>query len=154
MASARGLANHSLYMARLLAGQWQASRAGQTAPEQAMNAAFAPALQLHLCNAYGWFLLATVRATSLPDTPPHRISELPELSRDIVEPGELEECRQLERGGWLAQLQACIPAGLPPQTNAGVLASSGSYPQLEDFERWMTALDRLFDRMGESLDEN
>jgi hypothetical protein len=154
VASARGLANHSLYMARLLAGQWRASLAGQAAPEQAMNAAFAPALQLHLRNAYGWFLLATIRATALPDTPPHRIGELPELSRGIVEPGELEECRQLELGGWLAQLQAPIPAGLPPKTGDRVLASSGSYPQLEDFEHWITALDALFDRLGESLDEN
>lgn len=156
MASARGLANHSLYMARLLAGQWQISLGELTrsSPEQALNAAFAPALRLHLLDAYGWFLLATVRATALPDAPPHRISELPELGRGIVEPGELEECRQLELTGWLAQLQKSIPSGLPPRSSAQVLASSGTYPRLDDFESWIAELARLFNHLGESLDEN
>jgi len=154
MASARGLANHSLYMARLLVSQWRVSLLDQPLMEQALNAAFAPALQLHLLNAYGWFLLACVRVASLPNCPPHDTKGLPALSLGIVEPEEIDECRHLEISGWLAQLQCPIPHGLPPKNHGAILASSGTYPSVGDFEDWMEALDRLIGRMGESLDEN
>ena len=115
MASARGLANHSLYMARLLVSQWRVSLLDQPLMEQALNAAFAPALQLHLLNAYGWFLLACVRVASLPNCPPHDTKGLPALSLGIVEPEEIDECRHLEISGWLAQLQCPYLTVYPPK---------------------------------------
>jgi len=142
-------------MARLLASQWhEALATGPRATNQALNAAFAPALRLHLLNAYGWFLLASVRLARLPSVPPHCTADLPELGPGIVEPGEVEEYRQLEVSGWLAQLLAPISNGLPPHSTLNMLASSSSYPNLSDFEAWITAFDQLFGRMSDSLDEN
>lgn len=154
MASARGLANHSLYMARILASQWQTRLAEQPSESLALNAAFAPALQLHLLNAYGWFLLASVRLTTLPERPPHSTADLPPLGQGIVAPAEVDECRHLERDGWLLLLQTPIPNGLPTKNDTTILARSGTYPMLDDFNAWISALDQLFARMSSSLDEN
>ena len=93
MSSARGLANHSLYMARLVLAGWSRELEQAGASRQAMQAAFAPAVRLHLLDAYGWFLLATIRQTKLPERAPHHSQELPPLGPGIAEPGELDELK-------------------------------------------------------------
>ena len=154
MTSARGLANHSLYMARLLLDAWLA--ADQTAPARtaALNAAFAPAVRSHLLDAYGWFLLALTRQTRLPNTPPHSTSELPELGPGIAEPGEIDEYRHWEQKGWLSALQAPLPAGMPPPQRSNVLAATAAYPGYDDYQEYFTTLEALFQRMADSVDEH
>lgn len=153
MSSARGLANHSLYMARLLQSVWQSARSAAEAVPRAVDAAFAPAVQLHLLDAYGWFLLAILRTTQLPERPPHATTELPSLDVGIAVPGEIFEYRQLEREGWLARLQATLPTGLPKESGPQVLASAGRYPNVSDYADWTERLGDLFARMSDSLDE-
>ena len=154
MSSARGLANHSLYMARLVLAGWSRELGQAGASRQAMQAAFAPAARLHLLDAYGWLLLATIRQNKLPDHAPHHSQELPPLGPGIAEPGELDEYRLLEREGWIGRLQATLPRGLPPKTRPGLLAISANYPQIEDYEEWAASFSALFARMADSLDEN
>ena len=154
MSSARGLANHSLYMARIVLAGWQASRDSSDIMSEAADAAFAPAVRLHLLDAYGWFLLAMLRATDLPERPPHTTDELPERGRGIAVPGELLEYQGLERqGSWLSRLQATLPRGLPRPAGRQVLAMAGSYPNINDYHGWAAALAELFERMSDSLDE-
>lgn len=154
MSSARGLANHSLYMARLLLQAWSEQGAQAGAMPAAIDSAFAPGVRLHLLDAYGWFLLALVRVTALPATPPHSTASLPALAPGMAVPGEIDECRRLEREGWLSSLLAPLPAGLAKRSKGPVLAMAGSYPHIDDFEDWCVALDRLLTRMSDTLDEN
>lgn len=154
MATARGFANHALYMARLQLHAWADQRDAGTAQLAAVDAAFAPAVRLHLLDAYGWFLLASLRLSKLPDQPPHSAQELPELPPGITEPGEVEECRELESGGWLRQLRAPLPPGLPLRASRQSLAIERGYPDINDYRNWADALADLAARMGESLDEN
>ena len=91
MSSASGLANHSLYMARLLLNAGGDQPTQQRAESNILEAAFGPAVRLHLLDAYGWFLLAVVRLTPLPKQPPHSTLDLPELKQGIAEPNEIVE---------------------------------------------------------------
>lgn len=154
MSSARGFANHSLYMARLLVGAWRQQRDAAKAMPSAIDAAFAPAVRLHLLDAYGWFLLATVRATDLPTTPPHSVDTIPALGKGLALPAEVDEYRQLEQTAWLGRLQAPLPKGMPRPTAGNVLAISGGYPQLADYADWCEHFEALFTRISDSLDEN
>ena len=154
MSTARGLANHSLYMGKLLLDAWAQQAARADIPTQATDAAFAPAVRLHLLEAYGWFLLATIRLSSLPPSPPQSTHELPALATGLAIPGEVAEYRRLEQDGWLGRLQAPLPSGLPRRSKTPVLAMSGSYPQIQDYTEWCGSLGALFGRVSDSLDEN
>ncbi len=153
MSNARGLANHSLYMARLLIDAWQREQGRHDCVSGAIDAAFAPAVRGHLLDAYGWFLLAMMRVTQLPEQPPRRVEDLPRAGPGIATPGEVLEYESLEARGWLARLQAPLPPGLPKRPKGPVLASAGVYPHMSDYREWADTFERLFDRMSDSLDE-
>ena len=72
-------------MATLLLEAWGREHEGARGSREALQSACAPAVRLHLLDAYGWFLLATLRATRLPDKPPHHSRDLPELGAGIAE---------------------------------------------------------------------
>lgn len=155
MSSPRGLANHHLYLGRLLLAAWQREREAGQVPAATLDQAFAPGCHAHLLQAYGWFLLAIVGPEELPASPPAGVSELPSQPAGKAVPGEVREFEQLEQGGWLADLLAWQPA-LPGAARRGpgnlartVTTSAGP----EDFTTWAGELEALFDRMGDSLDE-
>ena len=153
MSSARGLANHSLYMARLLLDAWhQQTQTSRTEP-RILSAAFAPAVRLHLLDAYGWFLLALLRVPALPDHAPQRIADLPAIKSGIAEPPEISEFRELEQTGWLHELLAPPVRGVGQISHRQRLASTADRPQIHQYGEWHGELTSLFTRMSVSLDE-
>jgi hypothetical protein len=140
-------------MARLLLRSWADSLERGAAMPAAIDGAFAPGVRLHLLDAYGWFLLATIRVSQLPERPPHHTSGLPALKQGLAIPGEVDEYRQLEANGWIRQLQTPLPVGMPKRSVGAVLAVANAYPQLSDFEDWCSQFEHLFTRMADSLDE-
>ncbi len=153
MSSASGLANHSLYMARLLLNAWSDQLAGQQAESNILEAAFGPAVRLHLLDAYGWFLLTVIRLTPLPKRAPHSTLDLPQPSQGIAEPNEIAEYRELEREGWLAELQATPEQGVERPLAPGRLASTIGRLQVEDYAAASIELESLINRMNTGLDE-
>ena len=153
MSNPRGLANHSLYMARLLLSAWRAAHGAALAPVNALDAAFAPAVRMHLLDAYGWFLLATMRVTQLPALPPHRVADLAPQAPGIAQPGEISECQQLEQSGWLAKLQAPLPTGLAKRSRGMSLAVESAYPDIALYQDCAAHFDVLFARMSDAIDE-
>ena len=153
MSSARGLANHSLYMARLLLDAWGTRAAQGDLDSRVLAAAFAPAVRLHLLDAYGWFMLALLRAVPLPELPPHSVTDLPGRKPGIAEPPEINEFRDLERGDWIARLQAPLPRGVGQRAQRQSLASSADRPHIQEYEEWHGHFSGLFARMSVSLDE-
>lgn len=153
MSTARGFANHSLYMARLVLSAWSTQVGTTNLPPGTAAAAFAPAVRLHLLDAYGWFLLALLRVSPLPPRPPHSVSELPSPGPGIALPGELAEYSVLEREGWLARLQAPLAPGIPQTAAPDLLARAGGYPDRSDYMEWCQQFEQLFDRMSDSIDE-
>jgi len=140
-------------MARLLLDAWSDQLSRERAEGNILEAAFGPAVRLHLLNAYGWFLLAVVRLTPLPKQPPHSTANLPELGQGIAEPSEIAEYRELERQGWLAGLQAVPEQGVERPLPPGRLASSSGRPQVEDYLAYARELEALINRMSTGLDE-
>ncbi len=154
MNSARGLANHSLYMARVLLEAWNGAQADKSSTgDNILEAAFGPAVRGHLLDAYGWFLIAMARIASLPEVPPHHTGELPFLGEGIAEPGEIREYRKLEEEGWLSRLQAVPQRGVGRPLPPGRLASSSTRPGMEDYREWCEQFDQLFHRMADCMDE-
>ena len=71
-----------------------------------------------------------------------------------VFPAEINECRQLEAAGWLGDMLREREHVLPGVRQQGNLAvAAGELPGSEQLERWLAALEALFERMGDSLDE-
>lgn len=155
MSSPRGYANHSVYMARLLLEAWVREQAHSPANAAALDAAFAPALRQHLLDAYGWFLLSTLKLKALPTTPPHRTRDLPAQGEGLARPAEVERCHQLEQQGWLGDLQQPLPLGIPRASSRGqqLLAVTRQYPSVAEFQDWYQQLSTLFEQLGEALDE-
>ena len=119
-----------------------------------LDAAFAPAVRLHLLDAYGWQLLACNRVTGLPLTPPHCVAAMPLLAEGIEEAPEVKEFRLLEAGGWLGGLQKEIAPGLAPIAPPHVLAverTGFNYAAATDCFR---ELERLMDRVSGVIDES
>ena len=140
-------------MARLLLDAWRDQLSRNRLEKNVLEAAFAPAVRLHLLNAYGWFLLAVVRFTPLPQQPPHSTVELPGPSLGIAEPNEIVEYRELERHGWLARLQTLPEQGIERPLPPGRLASTVARLQVEDYQGICGNLEALINRMSSSLDE-
>lgn len=155
MDSARGLANHSLYMARLQLAAWRDAQAQAETPQSALHAAFAPAVRLHLLDAYGWFLLASCRVARLPVTPPHSTQEMPDAPAGIGQSDAIAHCTLLEadRNSWLAQLQAPIPPGLGQIRRSDNLAMVGHYPDPPLMAAAHAALADLIEQWDDSVDE-
>jgi hypothetical protein len=104
-----------MYMASIVLTAWDSAMKASTAAAPAIDAAFAPAVRLHLLDAYGWQLLACNRVTGLPLKPPHCVATMPLLAEGIEVAPEVKEFQLLEAGGWLAELQKEIAPGLARQ---------------------------------------
>lgn len=155
MSTPRGLANHHLYLARLVLGAWARERAAEDVPAATLAEAFGPGCHDHLVRAYGWFLLAVASPDAIPDTAPARVADLPPLPAGKAVSGEIREFEQLEREGWLADMLAWQPQR-PGQATRAVGNLARSTPDTGGhgrFEGWVDALDRQFQRMSDSLDE-
>ena len=154
MSSARAQANHSLYLAKIQLSSWQQALAAEDIPATTLTQAFLPAAKEHLLAAYGWFLLHVSGAEAASGRPPRSCAELPGVVAGKALPGEIREFQQLETDGWLGTLlragdESAIAAPIP-----GNLARS--IPGSQDCElvqHWITALEALFDRMSDSLEE-
>jgi len=156
---ARGRCNQKLYYASIqLQGLHQALQASKS-PETILLEAYGQAVQGHLLDAYGWFLLELAEVADLPKVPPSSLSELAGAT-EPAQPlrGELVELQNLESDpqSWLARLLAAphhsvSDTGRPSQA---LLASSqaGVWSVLE-LEAWCRELTSMTDRMGDSLDE-
>ena len=142
-------------MARFLLDIWQQKLNTENVMPAVVNAAFSPAIRLHLLDAYGWFLLVLIRTTQLPPQPPHHTQDISELNVKHAISREICECRRLEIEGWLGQLQAPLLRGMPSQklVSNQVLAIAESHPQISDYTNWCNASEELFARMSDSLDE-
>ncbi|EED35070.1 hypothetical protein NOR51B_1012 [Luminiphilus syltensis NOR5-1B] len=140
-------------MASLLLDAWEGAPEHLMAGSSAIDAAYAPAVRLHLLDAYGWFLLAVQRISPLPGTPPQGVDQLPDRAAGIGRPGEIEEYRRLEREGWLSRLCAPLPAGMPARRRPGSLAVSNDYLDIAACRECKDHFEALFARMSDSLDE-
>ena len=152
MSSARGQANHALYLAGILLAAWRRDLDAQSVAARTLAQAYLPAVRQHLIDAYGWFLLEITRPGSLPDRPPRCLAELPEIAAGKALPGEIREFQQLEEGGWIADMLAGDTTVAAP-TSVGNLAVSAPATGPEQAQHWSDQLQSLFERMGDSLDE-
>lgn len=152
MSSARGQANHALYLAQILLSAWRRDMETETVASIALTQSYLPAIRLHLANAYGWFLLEITRPGGLPERPPQCIAELPGVAEGKALPGEIREFQQLEQDGWIGDMLAgeFSPAPISSPGNLAVAAPAAG-PELA--ARWAEQLRGLFDRMADSLDE-
>ena len=152
MSSARARANHKLYLARLLISSWRQALEQQAVPASVLAQAFDGAVQDHLIQAYGWFLVEITDPQATPDCPPRGCVELAPPAEGKVWPGEIREFQQLEESGWIAQLLAA-PDHLADVSRAGdnLAHQVGSTPEL--LTQWAQQLERLFERMSDSLEE-
>lgn len=162
MSRARGLCNQKLYYAAVqLKGLGRALAEGTT-PERVLLEAYGQAIQGHLQDAYGWFLLELAGATELSRNPPVNVSELRhDIALAAPLRGELVELQALESRGdsWLARLLAAphhrpgSPTPGTPQNRELLASSAGSLWSSAELESWYQSLVELTDRMGDSLDE-
>ncbi|MEM9257330.1 MAG: hypothetical protein AAGA91_17960 [Pseudomonadota bacterium] len=154
MSSARGRANQSLYLARILVEAWEETGRSSTIPDHTLSEAFLPAIRNHLLDAYGWFLLALSGLEEPPETGLPRSSlELPKPPEGKAVPSEVREFAQLEQEGWLRELLAPLVSAPPRARSRGNLAVP-SVGGAEQALAWSEALKAVFDRMGDSLEES
>ena len=152
MSSARGQANHAPYRANILLAAWRRDLDEQSVAARTLAQTYLPAVRLHLNAAYGWFLLEITRPGSLPDNPPRCLAELPDIATGKAVPGEIREFQQLEENGWIGEMLDQGQETAAP-SSAGNLAVSAPEAGPEHAAHWSDQLQRLFDRMGDSLDE-
>ena len=152
MSSARGQANHALYLARILITAWRRDLDLETVATVTLTQAYLPAIRHHLGNAYGWFLLEITRPGGLPAQPPGRVAELADVVAGKAVPGELVEFQTLEDGGWIGDMLSG-EASPAPTISAGNLAMNAPPAGPQEAAGWADQLQSLFDRMGDSLDE-
>lgn len=156
MSSARALANHRLYLARIVLASWSEALARQDVAAATLAQAFHHGAREHLVAAYGWFLLEITRVSPLPASPPRSCNELAVLTGGEGEPvpAEIREFLHLESRGWLAQLLATPPSLVPVRAQQGSLAvASTDLPGPEQLTQWLQQLEATFERMSNFLDE-
>ena len=105
-------------------------------------------------TAYGWFLLAICQGRG---TWPYGASQLQRAAchaRGQGVPGRDQRVPPT-RGGRLAGRYAARARARSPrcQTAGQSAVATGELPGSEQLERWLVALEALFERMGDSLDE-
>ena len=106
-------------MARILLDTWESTiRSEKEFSPDVVNAAFAPAVRLHLIDAYGWFLLDAIKSARLPDHPPHGVADLPKQQKGLPVAELIEDFARLERSGWLADLLSPVPQACPRNVRA------------------------------------
>lgn len=154
MSTGRARANHKLYLARIVIDAWNRALQAQDIPANLLTQAFLPAAREHLLDAYGWFLLELSNPGQWPEQPPHSCTELPALAEGKALAGEIREFQQLEAKGWLAGLLA--PPQLAPRSSRGGGNLAAPAQEAQDpatLSLWAGHLERLFERMSDSLDE-
>ena len=111
MSSARGQANHALYLARILLAAWRRDLAAEAVATITLTQAFLPAVRLHLGHAYGWFLVEITRPGGLPVQPPQCVAELPEVADGKAVPGRTPGVSAPggERLDWRNAFCGCAP---------------------------------------------
>ena len=152
MSSARGRANHALYLARILLAAWRRDLDAESVAAVTLTSAYLPGVRQHLVDAYGWFLLEITRPGALPEKPPRSLSDLPEVAEGKALPGEIREFQQLEQGGWIGEMLSSDSV-TPAPSSASSLAVAAPLSGPEQASLWADQLQSLFDRMGDSLDE-
>lgn len=152
MSTARGQANHSLYLARILLAAWRRDLDAQSVAVVTLTGAYLPGVRQHLADAYGWFLIEITRPGGPPAHPPRGVSELPEVAQGKAISGEVREFQQLELGGWIGDMLSgeLAPAAASSANNLAVAAPVAGPEQASI---WADKLQTVFDRMGDSLDE-
>ncbi|TXS92976.1 hypothetical protein FV139_13560 [Parahaliea maris] len=155
MSSPRGLANHHLYLARLVLAAWQRDSSAGVVPASTLAAAFGSGCHQHLLRAYGWFLLAVSAPGELPAAPPTRVADLAPPPEGKAVAGEIREFEQLERSGWLADMLGWeCPAPGATRRSPGNLASTVEQATGPgEFAGWVDSLESRFARMADSMDE-
>ena len=157
MSSQRARANHSLYLARIQIAAWQSQLAEQQIPSRTLAQAFLPAIANHLRTAYGSFLLALSGFNDNEVEIPRGTAELPTIAEGKMLPPEVTEFSMLEQEGWLQELLAATDFGVVNQRSStpvpGALAVAPAAVSPDQALAWCDALESLFDRMGDSLDE-
>lgn len=141
-------------MASIMIEAWRTSLAGQMHSVPALDAAYGPAVRLHLLDAYGWQLLACQRVVQTPSSPPHAARELPKLAPGIAMSPEVREMALLEEGSWLTELMAPIAPGLSVRRPKNVLAVSSSQFDAVKAEDIYRKLEALIDRVADAIDES
>ena len=153
-ANNRAQSNHSLYLAKIVLSAWRRELQRQDIPATLLAQAFHGAAREHLMAAYGWFLLAISSGDRPPQGLPRSCDELPPMPEGRVFPGEINEFRQLETSGWLADmLRDQEPAGPTPRQQGNLAVAAGDAPGIGQVASWIEQLEAVFGRMGDSLDE-
>lgn len=150
----RARANQALYLAKIVLWAWQRELERQDTPARVLTQAFHGAAREHLVAAYGWFLLSVSRSVAPAHGLPRSCGELPPMPEGRVFPGEINEFRQLEAGGWLADMLRDQELAITTPRQQGNLAvAAADLPGAEQVASWLEQLEALFERMGDSLDE-
>ncbi|MFK7978073.1 MAG: DUF6586 family protein [Halioglobus sp.] len=159
MTAARGNANQSLYLAKIVLDAWAAAKATQEIAEAVLEQAFLPGVREHIITAYGWFLLESAGFDDWRDAPPTSVTGLPSVAEGKATSGELREFQLLEDEGWLQNLLAEIDFSRPtpsPRSRASrnnLALAASTVPSLEDARAWHMQLTALIERMRDSFDE-
>ena len=154
MSQAQSFANHCMYMASVLLDSWRTAIEEGDKAVPVLNAAFGPAVRLHLLDAYGWQLLACNRVVSHPRSPPHKTDDVPSLPNGVAQSPEVSEMALLEKAGWLADLQQSIPPGLNQQPGSGFIAVSCNTFDFEFARLCFNELETLMSRVSDAIDES
>ena len=154
MSQAQSFANHCMYMASIVLESWDQSVAQGVTPVPVANAAFGPAVRLHLLDAYGWQLLACNRVVALPGRPPHSAMHVPPLANGIAQSPEVSEMAILERAGWLADLQQEIRPGLSSPVSSGFIAVASNTFDIDTARQCYLKLESLMARVTDAIDES
>lgn len=157
----RGLANHRLYLARLLLSAWERDRSAENIPAITLDQAYAPGSREHLIAAYGHFLCHVFDPTgaATAGAVPRSCSDLPTQTAGKALPGEIREFSLLEQEGWLGELLAPLPVSGPSGSQrravADTLAVSTAveWPTPDRVEDWYQRLRTIFHRMDDSIEE-
>ncbi len=157
MASSRGAANAALYRARILLDAWDSAAIASSHSEDLLIEAFLPAVQGHLRDAYGWFLLA---AAGIEDAsrsqPPHAVADVPATEAGKAVAPELREFSRLEGEGWIGEMLSTYrsgPSGVLGRSTPGLLSSDREAPGPAVVRGWLDKLNATMQRMDDSLAE-
>ena len=166
MSNARARANQKLYHAKILIEAWRADLQREQLSSGVLEGAFGEAICNHLGAAYGWFLLEVAQPEEIPRQLPRSCSELPPVAEGLKTAPEILEFTQLEREPWLQRLLPSPATASAYDERAGALpASLAAAPRSlamvatdQNFDPDAALaihgkLQRLFDRMADSLDE-
>jgi hypothetical protein len=157
LSSARALANQKLYFASLHLRMLARELAGEDVPASLLLEAVGQSVQMHLQDAYGWFLLELGGIDALPKTPPNSVAAAHQAYPQIdLSRGEMIELQNLEqRAGWLQEmlLQRGTSTATGPATQPDGLSLVETSWNEQQLQNWAQKLSAIIERMSDSLDE-